>query len=205
MKRLVVFYLILLICIQGTIAQHSNCGCYEVLSVEINATDTLGLTLLNTCDNNVYLNLYVISSISPFDTLAKQDFWGGVFPLNEPTTQYLATKLTHVPDFGSYRVSITNGTLVCDSLKFSSVFTPLNHGFDTNVSIHPNPAKDYIQLEYQLSGELQATLYNSLGDLVFRKPLSDHQRIDLSGFSNGLYVLVLSDGHTKIRKRIVNY
>jgi len=200
-----VFCSILLSCIQGTFAQHSNCGCYDVLSLEINATDTLELKLLNTCDNNVYLNLYVISSIFPYDTIAKQDFWGGVFPVNEPTTQYLDTKLTQVPDFGSYRVSITNGTLVCDSLKFSSVFTPVNHDFNTNVSIHPNPAKDYIQLEYQFRGKLQATLYGSLGDVVLRKQLSNHQRIDLSGFANGMYILVLSDGNVHIWKRVMNY
>ncbi len=61
----------------------------------------------------------------------------------------------------------------------------------SNVIIQPNPANDYITInvedtEYS-SGEF--TIYNTLGKEMMRINLDENERIDVSSFDSGLYIL----------------
>ena len=120
---------------------NAQCSCYSVEGLDIVGQDSMLLQLSNNCDNNVYLNLYVISTILPFDTLGRQEFWNAaILPFGSIVDNILTTTLNTVPTLGTYRVSITNGTLNCDSLQFSpSMLSVGHHDYETEVKIMPNP------------------------------------------------------------------
>ena len=204
MKHIIIFLLITLSICNISIAQ-INCDCYSIENVEISKIDTLSLTLSNDCDDHVYLNLYIINSKPPFDTLAKQDHFNAAFPIGENTTQYLETKLTNIPVFGTYRLSIGYGEFSpdhCDSLKFSVIFTGLNNNFNTELSIYPVPVERFLFVDLINSiTYIKITNLNGHSDLL----QIDNNRIDLGQLESGIYILEFYNNKSELigRRRIL--
>ncbi len=154
-----------------------QCSCYEVQGLNIIGADSMELILSNACDDNVYLNLYAISTISPFDTLGKKEGWSSaVLPLNTSVSNFLSTSLTSPPTFGTYRISITNRTLVCDSLQFSSVVSIANVRTYGSLGIYPNPLFSFATLQTEISlRNATLNMINKIGKTVKRiKNISGH-------------------------------
>ncbi|MDG0974019.1 MAG: T9SS type A sorting domain-containing protein [Crocinitomicaceae bacterium] len=146
----------------------AQCSCYTVGGLNIVGQDFMELIVSNSCDQNVYLNLYVISTLLPLDTLGRQELENAFFPPNNtPFSQILNTELTTAPAFGTYRVSITNGTLVCDSIQFSFPLslTEVNHSKDNLFS--PNPFSEQTILLFNAPMKnARLTIYSSNGQMV---------------------------------------
>ncbi|MFB6344055.1 T9SS type A sorting domain-containing protein [Saccharicrinis sp. FJH62] len=173
-----------------SLTQDGGCDCYQIEDFWIKSQDTLSLTLSNTCDNSVYLDIYLISSKSPFDTLARQEIKNGLFEMNKNTTQDLQTSLTQVPDFGTFRVSITNGTLNCDSIKFSSLYLAIDNINQTDLLIYPNPVKEFLTIDLNVDFSF-IKLINVNGQVKLIQRNSN--RIDLKGLNSGVYFLEVYD------------
>ncbi len=62
------------------------------------------------------------------------------------------------------------------------------------ISIHPNPAKDAIQINGL--HEEDYTIYNLMGAQVARGSVSDHQDINIQNLVQGVYLLKLENGNT---------
>ena len=66
--------------------------------------------------------------------------------------------------------------------------------------IFPNPATDQINIKSELRGNIQIT--NLSGQIVY-KGSSEFEKIDLSDFNSGMYVLTLETDNSTIVKKIV--
>jgi hypothetical protein len=78
-----------------------------------------------------------------------------------------------------------------------------------NTNINPNPASDYIILPHDENGSLpeKSEIYNVLGEKVFEQDFmaGSASRIDVSGFSTGVYYLVyLINSNTKSQRFIIS-
>ncbi|MBL6875236.1 MAG: DUF4465 domain-containing protein [Chitinophagales bacterium] len=67
---------------------------------------------------------------------------------------------------------------------------------DLKISVFPNPAVDFIHVQHKEEFEGTITLIESTGKTIGRYDLSQHERIDVSNLSSGLYLLniELTDG-----------
>lgn len=81
--------------------------------------------------------------------------------------------------------------------------------FPAEVSVYPNPSDGCFQVimdNTQLSRQFDLSVYNTEGKRVYLKPRSEIEivnRIDLSGFKKGIYILNLSDGTNNYSKKII--
>ena len=66
--------------------------------------------------------------------------------------------------------------------------------FDTKSSIHvyPNPIRTQLNIRYQIAKDARLVIYNLYGQEITTSMLSkgtDHQVLDVSNFTNGMYML----------------
>lgn len=193
MKKIMTTLVLAILFNASVIAQ---CSCYSVEGLSIVGQDSMELVLSNACDENVYLNLYVISSIAPFDTLGKQEFFGAfILPFNTNVPNILSTNLSTPPMLGTYRVSITNGTLACDSLQFSTALNTTNIRYDNFKSISPNPFNTTTTIAFEkVLKEASLTIYNSNGQEVKQIKGISGQIFTLNrdNLGSGIYFLTLT-------------
>ncbi len=62
-----------------------------------------------------------------------------------------------------------------------------------NVEVYPNPVSDFLYVNFKNDNQAQLSLFDLSGREVMVKALGMKNQIDLSNFSNGLYLLNLSD------------
>jgi hypothetical protein len=72
----------------------------------------------------------------------------------------------------------------------------------SNFSIFPNPAKDYVTV-FSGSENSIVKIYNMLGNLKSVVKLDRNNVIDISGLSEGMYIMRFSDGTKTIDKKLV--
>jgi hypothetical protein len=73
---------------------------------------------------------------------------------------------------------------------------------DFNLRVFPIPASDYVNLSFQ--GDHPENLYLYLLDLngkllLIRKITKDHEEVDVSGFSPGMYLMRITDNKKNVR------
>ena len=69
-----------------------------------------------------------------------------------------------------------------------------NEASPIQISVYPNPAKDYVKIEGAEAAEVQ--VYNALGQMVRR--VRGTNEIDLSGLVEGVYLLRITDVDGKV-------
>ncbi|ODS76857.1 MAG: hypothetical protein ABS46_18855 [Cytophagaceae bacterium SCN 52-12] len=116
--------------------------------------------------------------------------------LSVPTYRYIDPD--PVPGRNIYRLKMvdTDGTVAYSKLE--SVFLHLE------VRVYPNPAKDYLLVDYPSPEEALYEVFAPDGRVVVRGRLTRKSRIDLGAISPALYVirLVLDSGQTFTRRII---
>ncbi|PCH92466.1 MAG: hypothetical protein COB85_08120 [Bacteroidetes bacterium] len=71
------------------------------------------------------------------------------------------------------------------------------------IGVYPNPTKGLITLNtLSENGDVRATVYNVLGELVYNNFFIDNN-IDLSDLSSGVYIIHIAHGTTIYRERII--
>ena len=82
-----------------------------------------------------------------------------------------------------------------------------NEDFTSEIqtTIYPNPVTDYLNISFQdMTGELFGlSVYDINGKQVYKKQLTENaanETIDFNGFSNGIYILNISQNATKKSK-----
>ncbi len=93
------------------------------------------------------------------------------------------------------------GNWTIDSLEFEGTNSVTAVDDDVNISIHPNPATDYIIIDTDLlSGTIE--IYNLLGIKVAKQAIaSGREEIDVSSLPAGMYFLKAGDQVRKFVKR----
>lgn len=98
----------------------------------------------------------------------------------------------------TFNWNITDGGKAgnCEDLSTNEFETDI-----TSIRVYPNPSTDYIKIA-GLNSKTEYIIYNLLGAQVKRGYVSAQQNIDVTSFSNGLYILNLGDlGIKKFVKR----
>ena len=78
--------------------------------------------------------------------------------------------------------------------------------YSTPINVFPNPANEFVNINYRVHSALRYELYNSMGQLVDKRTLntSGTDAIDVQHLSNGIYFLnVYSKGDVVSRNKIV--
>ncbi|MDP3556432.1 MAG: choice-of-anchor B family protein [Bacteroidota bacterium] len=103
-----------------------------------------------------------------------------------------------------------NGIFILDASAAYSLTTDIKTTSTTknNFMFYPNPASDVISINYKTQNNSKLELRNSIGQLIFEKhfngSVSDY--LDISKFSNGSYILSITEkGETINKKLIINH
>jgi hypothetical protein len=70
---------------------------------------------------------------------------------------------------------------------------------ENNVSIHPNPAEDFVQVK--LNGHNTIQIYDILGNLVIEKQFENETRLDMSHLDQGMYIYRINNRAGRIMKK----
>jgi hypothetical protein len=92
-------------------------------------------------------------------------------------------------------------------LKYSMPTGMDDMNFTGQIKVYPNPADDFITLEFENPKEAEINVYNTYGQIILRNCLSDqHGRIDVGGLNRGLYFLEIKNkaGEMRIERLIKN-
>ena len=76
---------------------------------------------------------------------------------------------------------------------------------ENSISIYPNPSDDIINVEIENIGNATIEIYNISGRLIFSKAFdSEVEKIDISGFSKGIYIVkVMQDNTLNVGKVVI--
>jgi hypothetical protein len=87
----------------------------------------------------------------------------------------------------------------------SLVPTDIKDAEKEHLNVYPNPATEYITIEYPHAGQRDYTvrIRNIMGKLVLEQISGNNQRIHVSEFARGIYFLEVSDGRTSTVKKMV--
>jgi hypothetical protein len=83
-------------------------------------------------------------------------------------------------------------------------FTTDCSGTNDKTNIYPNPSDDIINIEIENINNARLEIYNVNGTLLFSKTLhSESEKIDMSGFSEGLYLVKVKQEEVLIVEKVV--
>ena len=72
-----------------------------------------------------------------------------------------------------------------------------------DVFIYPNPAKTFVNIEYN-GAPFDYTVFNNLGQIIlFGKQVINKATINLNQFAKGIYFVEVESGNNKIHKKVV--
>lgn len=107
-------------------------------------------------------------------------------------------------DTGLYYVKFWDSA-GCDTILSGDVFidffnSTMGNLVDSWCRIYPNPARDYVYIKEagEMKDPLSMELYDSMGRLLLQREFRVELKLDLEGFSEGIYFVRIED---KVRKR----
>lgn len=89
-----------------------------------------------------------------------------------------------------FGVVLHDGVVGIDDQKMSSV------------SIYPNPARGFVNVETGIQGEKQVTLYDVLGKQVMQTTISENT-LDISGLQSGVYMVSIQQKGVKMTRKLI--
>lgn len=112
------------------------------------------------------------------------------------------------PGCGTYRYYV--GTLASPFMDSSDVIVCFSLGIDemdnseTNVSISPNPANDFVIVSSEIDQLMRFELYNSLGQKVNSGSFTKSNKLDVSKLECGIYfITVYDEGNLSKTEKII--
>lgn len=115
-----------------------------------------------------------------------------IIPALEPNTYFVAGR------FAKY-----NGIDVQPIVKLK--YVPLGLGEvqkQPYLNLYPNPAKEYVQMETDLTGNLEVTILNMQGGLIRQEHLINRQ-LDISYLKNGIYLLEIESTNQRVIRKLM--
>jgi len=89
-----------------------------------------------------------------------------------------------------------------DSASFASVYQLEN--YLNNISVYPNPATEKMTIDCSDMQNLSLFIYNIFGELLLQRELTKNKNeFDISAFSNGVYVIKVSNGDKIVTKKLL--
>jgi Secretion system C-terminal sorting domain len=189
-----------------------NCSNLRVSNIHMD-NDTAKLmkvTLSNTCLNCAsgingctYMQLEVIKTVSPFDTIASSKCWCMWTPNNNSQRIYsIVSTLATLPALNTIRVSLEAWTCGCDTIPFALTTDINSQEVMNTIQIYPNPAHDFIEIKGIGKTEGFLTLSDVSGRILIRKKLEqNHTKINLTHLAKGFYNIEILDENNKALKK----
>jgi len=127
------------------------------------------------------------------------------FPSFQPMNSYLLP--------GTYPIVINKGTLAALNYDFqlidgkltvvSGTSTPVTNALDTLVRVFPNPASDYLFINFENTFDVSVFDING-HEMIRLKDVSNEVKLSLRDFDSGFYfVKIDSDNHIEIKKVLI--
>jgi hypothetical protein len=107
---------------------------------------------------------------------------------------------------GQYRYYISyNGSLYIDSVDINFEYTlGVEEADPISVSIAPNPASEFIQVSLSGVQNAKMKMVDVLGNLVLEKNISSSQKIDITSFRSGIYIISFDiPGMKSIMRKVI--
>lgn len=83
------------------------------------------------------------------------------------------------------------------------ISTNLNETTQQKIKLYPNPASEYIRIEVPDATNLKVEVFDIYGKLVMSKIIDDNDNIDFGGYSNGFYLISLSNDNFNHQEKIL--
>jgi len=75
--------------------------------------------------------------------------------------------------------------------------------FDKQLTMYPNPTKNNLYINTDLSEEINIKIYTILGEILLEEKIINTTIINTESFKNGLYLVEISSGNKKITKKLI--
>ena len=96
-----------------------------------------------------------------------------------------------------------NSVLFVDNLNFDNLIVGTEDLIENQLEIYPNPAKDYILVEYAGKSS-EIFIYNLQGELVKKLEItSEKNKVNVSSFKSGIYVLKLTNENGIYQRKLI--
>lgn len=131
--------------------------------------------------------------------------------INGETTNSLTLKNVTENDNGVYYCEITNPTLPDLTIRRANVTITIDATASVetsnlleNVKVYPNPTSTIFTIQLGELKDSRINIYDINGKEIIKKKLSNTiEKIDISRFENGVYMLSITSGNKKVIKRII--
>lgn len=157
-------------------------------------------------ENNVYeynlkggYNAEMLSADDFFIVRNDSLFSNQIFDMDDGIMYYLSIQLSDDFDHSITEVLEIN---IIDNISGG---TDVKHLLSGELKIYPNPALDYVIVEFSevLSGDITVDIFNMLGQKCLHCALSSGESLDISTLDNGTYMLVAKSGKEIVRKKLL--
>lgn len=150
---------------------------------------TLKLTI-ETISNATIVNASTIAAIQTNATYQWIDCSNNSLIANATNQSFTATVT------GSYAVIISKGSCVDTSSCVNIVISSVNSQTSEVINIYPNPTKDVLNFEKDMSGVVK--IFNNVGQLVYEDKLVNQSTVQLKNINTGVYYLLLNADEGKV-------
>jgi len=72
-----------------------------------------------------------------------------------------------------------------------------------SVNVFPNPSTGIVYLSQNVSNEAEVKVFSILGEEIYSNTLGETLKIDLSKFSNGVYVIEVKNENSYFTERLI--
>jgi hypothetical protein len=188
----------------------------ENIQMDNDTANLMKIIISNSCTNCssgingcVYLELQVVKTIFPFDTIAASNCWCFLSPDNSSQKIYsINSTITVIPPLNDIRVSLYAGGCGCDTIPFSPALEVSPDQIPASVHVSPNPFFDDLSISVHKQNAKETTflIRNIIGQTVFSEKanalsMNYKKTLDLGSLENGIYVLdVIIDGDQVVKK-----
>ena len=91
--------------------------------------------------------------------------------------------------------------MICGAITTDAV---LNEDNNYTIVVYPNPAKDLVDISFPDSDKREIHLYDLLGnEIIVVRTENDHYHLNISGLSQGMYVMEIQQSNKSVKKKIM--
>lgn len=122
-------------------------------------------------------------------------------------TAPITTTITDIKIEGTITIEISGDAadrVAIDDLSWTCFVSVSVEDFELNqISIHPNPVENQLNIQLKNSKQTQIDIFNILGKRVFSQTIQQSQSIQLDKLQSGIYLMTLTQGNATITKKLI--
>jgi hypothetical protein len=114
---------------------------------------------------------------------------------------------------GSYSLETGSGEVIFEggdfggsestNFRISDNLSSIGFDFSSGLSVYPNPASAFVQIEINSNEEFNVELFDMSGRQLYKTQMNGDTSIDLNAYATGIYFIKIGHGANSITKKIV--